>query len=101
MSNAPWTVEYDEQDEYFTILDNDGSTIIATVAASVIEDDGEPSEDDWKLARLIAEVPAMAEALADLIEALSFVERRYGSKINPPTLDNARAILARIKGDAS
>lgn len=52
-------------------------------------------------ARLIAEAPAMAEALEDMVEALSFVERRYGTRINPPTLDKARAILLRIRGDAS
>lgn len=52
-------------------------------------------------ARLIAAAPEMAEALSDLIEVVDYIERTYGSRINPPTLDNARALLARIRGDAT
>jgi hypothetical protein len=43
----------------------------------------------------------MAEALTDLVEVVDYIERTYGSRINPPTLDNARALLARIRGDAT
>ena len=59
-----------------------------------------PFDDSYEAnARLIAEAPAMAEALADLVEVVDYIERTYGSRINPPTLDNARAILARINGE--
>jgi hypothetical protein len=51
-------------------------------------------------ASLIAAAPEMAEALADLIEVVDYIERTYGSRINPPTLNKARAILARINGNA-
>ncbi len=50
---------------------------------------------------LIAAAPEMAEALTDLVEVVDYIERTYGSRINPPTLDNARALLARIRGDAT
>ena len=50
---------------------------------------------------MIAAAPEMAAALSDLIEVVDYIERTYGSRINPPTLDNARALLARIRGDAT
>ena len=59
-----------------------------------------PFDDSYEAnARLIAETPAMAEALADLIEVVDYIERTYGSRFYSPTLNNARAILARINGE--
>lgn len=50
--------------------------------------------------RLIAAAPAMYEALADCVEALDFLQNKMAVKVNPPTLDTARAALALARGEA-
>lgn len=41
----------------------------------------------------------LVSALADCIEALDFVQNRTSCAYNPPTLDNAKTVLAKAKGE--
>ena len=100
MTDTPWTpgpwyiAALDDQEEAteFDILAPDGEEEPWHIAKTYGNIDGEKAN-----ARLIAAAPEMAEALANMVEIVDFVERRYGGRINPPTVDNARALLARIK----
>lgn len=42
----------------------------------------------------------LLEALEDCVEALDFLQDRMAAKVNPPTLDAARAAIKAAKGEA-
>lgn len=101
MTDAPWTPGPWEIGQNRTktrgidIVQRKLTTIVASIYVPKYTDATRQEHD----ARLIAAAPEMAEALSNMVEIVDFVERRYGGRINSPTVDNARAILARIKGE--
>ncbi len=55
----------------------------------------EVSGDD---ARLVAAAPKMIAALIDAEEALSHLQNVLAVRVNPPTLENIRAVIAEATG---
>ena len=54
-----------------------------------------------KDARLIAAAPDLLEALKDAAEALEHLQNKLAIRVNPPTLEKARAAIAKATGEAT
>jgi hypothetical protein len=55
--------------------------------------------DDKANARLIAAAPELYESLADAEIALAHLQDSLRVRVNPPTLEKARAALAKARGE--
>lgn len=88
---GPWLIT--EQDPPEIHGNDERRTVVCITTA--------PRSNEWNMAdaRLIAAAPELAEALADCVEALGHLQDSLAVRVNPPTLEAARALLARINGD--
>lgn len=86
---GPWTVCEKDNDERLSI-EAESPQFICFVDPCIQRDAN---------ANLIAAAPDLFDALAECIDALEFIENRTSTQYNPPTLDNARAALAKAKGE--
>jgi hypothetical protein len=86
---GPWLIFYDAPDygiEYRGIVDSDGYTIC------------NPSPMGEANARLIANAPALADALRATLRCLEWHAERHGAGMDAKVAADARALLARIEG---
>lgn len=70
------------------------------VAQVMVKTAGEGYANAARLALCWNTHDQLLEALEDCVEALDFLQDRMAAKVNPPTLEAARAAIKAAKGEA-
>ena len=83
---GPWFIEATSRIGHHAVIDGDGFTIC------------NPSPMGEANARLIANAPALADALRATLRCLEWHAERHGVGMDAKIVADARALLARIEG---
>jgi hypothetical protein len=92
----PWTPGPWSLDESNRIVGADGETLVAEARRFTLEEAARVSADR----RLQAAAPEMAEVLIGLCKIADEYSAEHGDATIPQEVTQARALLARIRGDA-